>query len=86
MRKYIQKQIEIALKPFYEKLSVSLSENENRVDNSIARLDWFMNEYHANKCGVCGKPILAHYGGFYRNSEGKVFCSTECIDKNKEIK
>jgi len=60
-----------------------MTEFEKRFAVLEEKLNWFMREYHTNMCVNCKRTILAHYGGFYRNSEGKVFCSSECIDKHK---
>lgn len=60
-----------------------LGQKDKQIQILHDRFDWFMNEYHTNECVNCHKKILAHYGGFYKNFEGKVFCSNECIDKFK---
>lgn len=32
-----------------------------------------LKEYSATECVQCKKPIIAHFGGFYRNFRGEVF-------------
>lgn len=43
-----------------------------------------LQQFSESKCVQCSKPILAHYGGFYRNSNGEVFCSSGCIEELKK--
>lgn len=62
---------------------------EKKAQESIFKLDWFMNQYHAAICDNCGKGFLAHYGGMYRTryKDGgmtRVACSSKCCDELKE--
>lgn len=70
----ITKQEEIDLTKFDKQFI----EFEKRFTKLEDRFNWFMNEYHTNKCSSCESTILAHYGGFYRTSDGEVFCSDKC--------
>lgn len=47
------------------------------------KLDSFMAKYHPATCSICEKQIIAHYGGFYRNALGQVFCSDKCTTQSE---
>lgn len=45
---------------------------EKLIDDAVA-------QYSETSCSTCGKKIIAHRGGFYRNAEGRVYCSHKCF-------
>ena len=49
----------------------------------IAYMQKVDSQYSKGICINCSNDIVAHYGGFYRNSKGQVFCSHECIEEFK---
>ena len=52
--------------------------SEKQVEEIVAKA---VSEYTEAKCIQCTKDIFAHYGGFYRDYKGRVFCSGKCIDE-----
>ena len=85
LKKFLRKWLEVPEPPNIDSWVKDYKKQvEAEIQKSRFRLDWFLNEYHTNTCLNCKRPILAHYGGFYRNSKGEVFCSHECIDANKK--
>lgn len=48
-------------------------------------LDEKLSEYNMNgACYHCYKAIIGHRAGYYKNFEGKLFCSHKCIDENND--
>jgi len=75
MKEFIRKWLDIK-DPLPSREPLSLAE----ISHAIGEL---LQQYSNTVCVQCDKPIIAHYGGFYRNKDGEVFCSHSCIDNNK---
>ncbi len=81
MKQYIRKWLNIQdplppIQPRDPKDPLTLEE----INKAVGEL---LQQYSKTECVQCGKSIIAHFGGFYKNSEGKIFCSHKCIDDNK---
>lgn len=63
-------------------LTTHADEEIARIQNTEKAFLDVLTQYSWTTCSVCKKEILAHYGGFYRNHKGEVFCSHKCIDKS----
>jgi len=72
MKKLLQRWLDVQPKCDHKCTCITPEQLTNAVNQAVSK-------YTEATCSRCGKRIFAHYGGFYRNAEGLVFCSTECV-------
>jgi hypothetical protein len=75
MKNFIKKWLDIPEKCTHRECTHTCITQEE-ITKAVGEL---LQKYTNTVCVTCGKDIVAHYGGFYRDHTGKVFCSHECI-------
>ena len=75
MKKLIKKWLDIPDKCTHNECTHTCISDE-QITQAVGEL---LQQYTATTCVTCNKDIMAHYGGFYRDSKGRVFCCKECI-------